>query len=286
MMTLNNQVPIIYAFAFLYITAFVTSTPLSQKYKINSFAKHERDISGDKFRRSTSGVDLTPDTFPLPCAMAPSELKPYLEGVINSTLHPETWKYSTFITPITCAMTTTPRRLRREIFDFGRYPSKFFLNLPEDISAENYQVAMRVWESRLTIFQKFLDKMESSLARPPNPAASMLEEGISSSSSSFWSPTFPITDSNHSLAISSPSTSTTNDSAFREFLRQMATSTPPPTGNIVESSESELRMWKLIVIIAVVVVIILALVYSVAQTAKCVLSVWKGDNVQDDQFID
>ena len=53
----------------------------------------------------------------------------------------------------------------------------------------------------------------------------------------------------------------------------MATSTPPPTGNIVESSESELRMWKLIVIIAVVVVIILALVYSVAQTAKCVLSV-------------
>ena len=276
---LGDLLVVFIAFASLHLTA-ISSSPTPQNIhngeNRNSTTKtYEADISTNSLRRperSTVNSELTPDTFPLPCAMAPSNLKSYLEGVVNSTLHPETWKYSTLVTPITCAMSMAPRLLRQEIFDFGRFPDKFFLNLPADISAENFRVATTVWQRRLRVFQHFLDKMESTQFLPPSPAASLSEDARRSSSPSSVSTSH--IEANVLTKLYSASTTTPYDSVFRDFLQQLKTSTPPPPrGNIVESSESELRMWKLIVIIAVVVVIVLALVYSVAQTAKCVLSV-------------
>jgi len=102
--------------------------------------------------------------------MAPLQLKTYLETIVNSTLHPRDSEASLHdaygnmdygnALPIVCAMTTPSAELRREILEFGRFPEKFFLDLPADITPESFVVVNRVWRQRLKVFSQFLDKME------------------------------------------------------------------------------------------------------------------------------
>jgi len=93
--------------------------------------------------------------------MAPSQLKTYLETIVNSTLYPrdneaslhdaygnmdygnalpirldfkdshnveicQRGSFRAALLPIVCAMTTPSSELRREILEFGQFPEKFF----------------------------------------------------------------------------------------------------------------------------------------------------------------
>ena len=92
-----NTATLVIAITSVHLTSVTISQPLIHRPVTrdggrNSFKnpKHESDSAPLLHKnRSSSGLPLlTPSLFPLPCAMAPSQLKTYLETIVNSTLHP------------------------------------------------------------------------------------------------------------------------------------------------------------------------------------------------------